>query len=145
MAIVAVGQVASVETAAGLPEHNLVENGCFYVDKYSLSTRAQGIFAGGDCITGGGSVIQAIADGQRAAIAIDRMLGGKGQLLPDTGFSFRKPTDDEICEQARVARPEVPPEQRRRSFVEVLCGLEPDQACSEALRCLRCDLEERGG
>lgn len=43
------------------------------VDDNGMTTRAK-VFAGGDAIRGPTSMIQAIADGKRAAEAIDRML-----------------------------------------------------------------------
>ena len=46
------------------------------VDSNTLSTNVPGIFAGGDFVTGPGMVIEAIAAGRRAAIAIDKYLRG---------------------------------------------------------------------
>ena len=57
-------------------------------------TSLDGVYAGGDVTSGGGTVIEAIANGQRAACSIDRYLGGKGQLPPDVTFSLRRPTEE---------------------------------------------------
>ncbi len=46
------------------------------VDSNTLSTNVSGVFAGGDFVTGPGMVIEAIAAGRRAAIAIDKYLKG---------------------------------------------------------------------
>ncbi|MFC1897930.1 FAD-dependent oxidoreductase, partial [Chloroflexota bacterium] len=46
------------------------------VDSNTLSTNISGVFAGGDFVTGPGMVIEAIAGGRRAAIAIDKYLKG---------------------------------------------------------------------
>jgi len=43
----------------------------------SMETTRKGVFSGGDCVSGPASVIEAIADGRKAAQAIDRYLGGK--------------------------------------------------------------------
>jgi len=43
-------------------------------------TAEPGIFAGGDCVTGHGTVVAAVGAGQAAAVEIDRYLGGKGEL-----------------------------------------------------------------
>ena len=47
----------------------------------SCATARSGIFAGGDVVTGPGTVIEAIAAGRKAAIAIDRFL--RGEKLDD--------------------------------------------------------------
>ena len=102
------------------------------------------MFAGGDVVSGGGSAIEAIASGQRAAMAIDRRLGGKGALPPDVSYSLRRPTEEELETTApRVAEEMLPVEERRRNFREIVRGLAPASACAEAGRCLRCDLERR--
>jgi glutamate synthase (NADPH/NADH) small chain len=50
------------------------------VDEETLSTSVEGIFAGGDCMTGPDDAIRAIADGKKAAYAINRYLEkGSGQ------------------------------------------------------------------
>jgi len=87
--------------------------------------------------------VEAIAAGQRAAQAIDRFLGGKGELPPDRGFA--SPGKPEVAESEEVVprRPirARPPAKRRGNFEEVLKGYSRRAACAEARRCLRCDLE----
>ena len=46
----------------------------------------KGVFAGGDAANGPATVIEAIAAGRRAAISIDKYLGGNGVLE----FGIRK-------------------------------------------------------
>ncbi len=41
-----------------------------------MRTGVAGIYAGGDCINGGSTVVQAVRDGRKAALAIDRALAG---------------------------------------------------------------------
>ncbi|MFO0829835.1 MAG: FAD-dependent oxidoreductase [Phycisphaerales bacterium] len=41
-----------------------------------MRTSAADIYAGGDCINGGSTVVQAVADGRKAALAIDRRFTG---------------------------------------------------------------------
>lgn len=116
--------------------------GTVAVDVYSGATSAPGVLAGGDCVSGGTSVIDAIADGQRAGVAIDRMLGGAGLLPPNVGTSLRTPTEEELeREVPRALESALPIEERRSCFAEVLRGLTPDAACLESGRCLRCDFE----
>lgn len=142
----AIGQVPSVEvvTSSAWPEdllEQLVDGDRVRVDPRTMATPAEGLWAGGDCATGPATVIQAIAAGQRAAVAIDRALGGAGELPDDTGRCLRKPRDEEIQAAQRAEEPMLSVADRIRSFAEVVLCLEEDRACAEARRCLRCDLE----
>lgn len=141
MIISAVGQVASVEIV-GQNREAVVERGRFTADPLTWATPVEAIYAGGDCVTGGGTVIEAIGAGQKAAIAIDKSLGGGGELLPDVGFSRGQPVDEEIPEQPRAQERILPVEERLPGFAEVLLGFEEADALTEAGRCLRCDLEK---
>ncbi|MFZ5478591.1 MAG: FAD-dependent oxidoreductase [Myxococcota bacterium] len=51
------------------------DNGVIRVDADGATTR-RGWYAGGDCSNGGKEVVNAVAEGKRAAIAIDRYLSG---------------------------------------------------------------------
>jgi NADH-quinone oxidoreductase subunit F len=112
-------------------------------DPATLAASREGVFSGGDVISGGGSVIEAIADGQRAAVAIDRYLGGPGVLPPDMSVSMYRASDEEL-EQAppRLEEPMLPVADRLGNFREVVSGISAEGACAEAGRCLRCDLEK---
>ncbi|MCC6678301.1 MAG: FAD-dependent oxidoreductase [Phycisphaerales bacterium] len=44
-----------------------------------LRTSVPGVFAGGDCINGGSTVVEAVRDGRNAARAIDRALSGRAR------------------------------------------------------------------
>ena len=112
-------------------------------DLATLQTSREGLFAGGDVVSGGGSVIEAIAAGQRAAIAIDRHLGGSGMLPPDVSVSLRRAADEELGQAgSRLEEPMLPVLERLGDFREVVCGITLQGACGEANRCLRCDLEK---
>jgi len=106
------------------------------------ATKMDGVFAGGDCVTGPDTVIAAIAAGKRAATAIDKYLGGDGVLLRKPEI-VRKLTADIIeDEMLREAVPCVPVEKRLGDFTEVELGYAAGQAKVEASRCLRCDVRE---
>ena len=106
------------------------------------------VFAGGDAVRGPATLVEAIGDGQRAAFAIERFLTGRSPrqgLLDETQRLRRVPRAAEPgvedAERPRVRPPHVDPEERVKSFVEVVCNITDDQARCEASRCLRCDLE----
>ncbi|MCK4293255.1 MAG: NADH-quinone oxidoreductase subunit NuoF [Planctomycetes bacterium] len=143
MVIPAIGQVPSVETAHFINGPELTDWGTIKVNPVSQNTTVGEVFAGGDCVTGPSSVINAIAAGQKAAVNIDKLLGGTGQLPQDTGFSFTKPDEDELAQAP--PRPEekvITIKEQKRGFAEVVLGLDREQALAEAGRCLRCDLEK---
>src|SRR5215467_5739063 len=51
-----------------------LNNGCVVVDPATMQTKNPRYFAGGDCINGGGEVVDAVADGKNAAAGIHRAL-----------------------------------------------------------------------
>ena len=141
--IPAIGQTVSIEPVDYSDGPELTSWSTIKVDPATLRTTVDKIFAGGDCVTGASTVIEAIAGGQRAAVSIDRSLGGTGLLPQDVGFSFTKPDEEALAKSTE--RPEeesIPFEKRKRGFAEVVLGLDRQQALAEACRCLRCDLEE---
>ena len=109
----------------------------FVVDEETLATNISGIFAGGDCVTGPKTVIEAIAAGHKAAKSIDRYLNRK----PIT--DNRKPiTEYEVVvepkeKKERTLMPELPLN-KRKNFKEVELGFTEEMAIEEAKRCLRC-------
>ncbi len=138
--IVAIGQRASIEAVGD--SLDLTSWGTVAADESTGATSAPDVFTGGDCVSGGSTVVEAIGAGQKAAVAIDRMLGGPGVLPADGGMSLRRPSAEDLEKEVAVVEQRMlPAEVRRRDFSEVLCGLTTDAAFGEAGRCLRCDLE----
>jgi glutamate synthase (NADPH/NADH) small chain len=73
MVIPAVGQsplVHLLERTRGIG----LQNGCIVVDRPSGQTANPRYYAGGDCVNGGREVVDAVADGKRAALAMTRRL-----------------------------------------------------------------------
>ena len=114
------------------------------VDPDTLASSREGVFAGGDVVSGPASVIEAIAHGRQAAISIDKYLGGKGEieetLAPPEGAVAPL---EEAEGGRRVEMPTLPVAERLKGFSQVELGLSEEIAIREAKRCLRCDLEER--
>jgi NADH-quinone oxidoreductase subunit F len=148
--IIAIGQAPDISF---LSKDSQIERslwGSLEVDANRLSTNVPGIFAGGDFTTGPSTVIAAIASGRRAAIAIHRYLSGdtsriniideKTPMPVDAGLAL----DEESAEEKRRIRVELEkPNDRVRDFREVEKGFAGEaEACLEAYRCLRCDLEK---
>ena len=102
-----------------------------------------GVFAGGDCVTGPATVIKAIAAGKVAAANIDAYLGFDHRLSTDVEVPVAKVSDREPC--GRVNMVERPAEERKNDFKLMECGMCEAEAKQEAGRCLRCDKFGLGG
>ena len=128
-----------------------VKNDVIVADRRTLATAHPGIFAGGDAVTGPKTVIEAIAQGQRAASSIKRYLQGK-ELTPRVDRGIYEvipipqtvPNEEEIKERARINEDEISLKERMASFKEVAIAYTAEQAKNEASRCLRCDLDIGG-
>jgi len=140
--ITAIGQTPEVPVELGLTTNrgNIIQ-----VDSDTMATAQERVFAGGDCITGPASVIEAIAAGRRGAISIDKSLGGDGvidEVLAREKIVEALPAIEE-GEKCRPPMPFLSLSERLGAFGEVELGLGPELAIEESKRCLRCDLEER--
>ncbi len=122
--------------------------GTIKVDERSMETSLAGVFSGGDCVTGPASLVEALAAGSDAALAIDRYLNGQEPELPlyrklekfaGTVKVFDK--NESMGLLGGKPRPAIsclPVEERVRSFKEVDLGLTAETAVEDADRCLRC-------
>jgi NADH-quinone oxidoreductase subunit F len=117
------------------------------VDPETLQTNVEGIFAGGDVVSGPNTVTGAMAHGKLAARMIDKYI--RGEKL-EAEYEVTRPaarvkavelTDEEIKELKRPEMPAIPVDRRTQSFKEVELGFTETEALAEAKRCLRCDLE----
>ncbi len=150
--IISIGQAPDVSFLSRDRQLERALWGGLTVDENSLVTNIPGVFAGGDFITGPSTVIKAIASGRRAALAIDKYLRGeKGRLeIPDEKSSMGEDIllasdSDEIDETPRMKEKMEKVVDRVRDFREVEKGLSSEDAHLEAVRCLRCDLEDKLG
>ena len=139
MVIVAVSQYSDLPFIKK-EEIGVTKWGTFVVHDDTLMTTMKGVFAGGDVARGPDTVIQAIADGKRAAESIDKYLGGRGLL--NKGMNIDIPTvadEDEIVALHRFPLDILKLEDRKNSFDEVILGYHKLNAMAEAMRCLHCD------
>ena len=96
-----------------------------------------GTYAGGDCVTGPSTVINAIAAGKVAAANIDSFLGFNHEIEVDVEIPQPDPSDNMPC--GRVEMRERFAKHRGNDFDEVEQGMNLEEAMLEASRCLRCD------
>ena len=140
--ILAVGQQPDTACLAADAEIAITPRGLVQVDARTLATTMPGVYCGGDLAFGPRIVIQAEADGKRAALAIHESLGGG--TVPRVRARFRPIDLDRSGDRYdRTPRQEVPalPVSRRTGFREVEEGYDEAQAREEASRCLWCNVE----
>jgi NADPH-dependent glutamate synthase beta subunit-like oxidoreductase len=135
-----------------------VERGLIAINKETQQTDMQGVFAGGDAANGPATVIEAIAAGRRAAVSIDKFLGGNGIIdlasrnsecgsgnaevgINDNSNGYDGKRERGFAELKRIVVPSLPVSERKGGFAEVELCYGDEQARAEARRCLQCDLE----
>ncbi|MFB3854381.1 MAG: FAD-dependent oxidoreductase [Vicinamibacterales bacterium] len=116
------------------------------VDPKTFETSVEGVFSGGDVVTGAATAIEAIAAGRKAAYAIDKYVAtGVARPEPEEFYSrkdaFGKVTLEDL--RSRVGKPRrimpvAPVEERVKTFAEVEQGYTADDLRHEVQRCMEC-------
>lgn len=109
----------------------------FKTDKTGHIVGADGVFAGGDCVTGPSSAINAIAAGKVAAANIDEYLGFHHEISSDVKIPPTKFTDVIPC--GRVNIRERSGRECKNDWGGVEIPLTDKEVEQESERCLRCD------
>jgi len=144
--IVAIGERPDSDCLASMGL-KLDKGGRLRVYGRTLAANRQGVFAGGDLVTGPNTVVDAIAAGRKAAGVIDRYIHGEELAeppkvkLPSVFIEPAVVSDEELEDAERVEPPTLNARSRKKHFAEVERQLSVEQATREARRCLRCDLE----
>jgi formate dehydrogenase (NADP+) beta subunit len=143
--ILAIGQQADLSFLTAEDRVELTPQGTIKVDPQTLATSAPGLFAGGDVAFGPRNLIEAVANGKRAALSIDDYLRGvKTDLVVSLRIeelptrSYRRPDHYEKCK--REAPPTISLD-RRTGISEVETGYTEEQARQQAERCLYCHIQ----
>jgi formate dehydrogenase major subunit len=120
--------------------------GSIVADEQTGQTKMKNVFAGGDCVTGADIAVNAVAAGRRAAFSIKQFLQGEPVVGDPKMYNHSMGKLDEVPPavfeqfnpQERTAMPRLAPKQRAGGFDEVEVGFTPEQARSEAARCMEC-------
>lgn len=114
----------------------------------NLMTSRRGVFAGGDCVRGPATLIQAMEQGEKAASSIDDYLSyGRIRFNPKARMAelvaavqpmMSDGIDIPVEHLYRVKVQELDPEIRKKIFEEVEKPISVEQAYKEADRCMRC-------
>ncbi len=146
--IFSVGQKAGLafipdDAGVGLTRQNTIA-----VNPNTFATSRPGVFAAGDSVTGTAFVIEAVANGHKAAASIIRYLKGQpveptpGPELPVVHFSKddvrRRVERGELRIHRRIPMQELPLTRRSLNFAEIEIGYDDAGAQAEASRCLAC-------
>lgn len=137
--ISAIGQKCA---PTGLEEIELTRWGTIIAAKSTCLTNVEGVFAAGDATNNGASIaIDAIAEANEAARAINAYLLGMPMDFPEPYYSKKNITAEMLADREKKARAVMSvkdPAYRRNNFDEVLNGFTEEQAREEAKRCLEC-------
>ncbi len=109
------------------------------------------IFAGGDCVTGPATVVQAVGAGRRAAEAMDQFLlkGYVKESTTDYRCSRGSLEDipkweyEHLPKLSRAGMPALSVNERVHNQAEVELGYDAETAIKEAKRCLKCGCSQR--
>jgi NADPH-dependent glutamate synthase beta subunit-like oxidoreductase len=143
--VLAIGQRADLSFLKPEDGVALTPMGTIRIDSSTLATSAPGVFAGGDVAFGPRNLIEAVANGKRAARSIHEYLGpGRGRTeqrldiekIPTARYRM-------IAGFERFDR-KTPPTLdlgRRTGIAEVETGYGPAEAIEQAARCLVCHVQ----
>jgi len=140
-AILAIGQTSDLSFLK--PEDGIesTRQGTLKINPETLMTTAPGIFAAGDIAFGPRLIINAVADGKKAAMEIDKFLRGPAWKPKEKYVQITVLNHHEMAahydEYSRLTVPALPIE-RRTGVAEVETGYTEEQARTEASRCLQC-------
>jgi formate dehydrogenase (NADP+) beta subunit len=142
--VIAVGQMADLSFLGADHGMRTTPQNLIAVDPKTLATSRAGVFAGGDIAFGPRIVIEAVADGRRAARAIDTRLTGRGdepsryRLRVFSTFGYDHPFAGGDYETRPPAQVPSTPVERRTQAAEVELVLGEAEARAEGSRCLHC-------
>lgn len=112
--------------------------GTLVVNDDTLETSVKGVYAGGDVVLGPDTIIKAVAQGKRAADAIDAQI--KGITLETKTPKEGRPSPEEVARESKIQRVTMRKlaAGKRQGFTEVEHGFNEEEAKKEAERCLNC-------
>ncbi|MFC2020685.1 FAD-dependent oxidoreductase [Chloroflexota bacterium] len=122
----------------------LSRRGVIQAEPDTMETNLKGVFVSGDAVTGPASVVEAVATGRKAAVSIDKYLGGEGIIEEELSEEREAPAymgrEEGFINKARLEPGLLPAEERVLTFDGVELALSSEQAVAEGCRCLKCDL-----
>jgi len=143
--ILAIGQSADLSFLKPADGIQLTPGGTIKVDPATLATSAAGVYAGGDVAFGPRNLIEAIANGKRAARSMHEYLDAAGGRRQVTVAIDEIPTRDyRMLAGFELLDRQAPPTLdvgRRTGIAEVEVGFAAEAARVQAARCLVCHVQ----
>ncbi len=141
--IVAIGQVPDIGWLKQIGLDRLCDGDRVLADLDSGATCELDIFACGDCVTGPGPLVEAMAAGKRAAFSIAGYLRGEEISRPEPALERVEPEtvireSEPIVLTRRQRMPERSAEERVADFDEVTLSFAEEVGRAEAARCMDC-------
>ncbi len=143
LAVLAIGLLPSTKEFTGELEN---KRGLLQSDPKTLQTADPVVFAGGDSTTAPTMIVNAIAQGRRAAFHIDLFLRGESMDTPyDSDNLLDMTNKDAVLDESKgfkalppVEQPIMPIEERKKTFECYEGTMSEEQAREEAHRCMNC-------
>lgn len=143
--ILAIGQQADLSFLTPADNIALTPGGTIRVDPVTLATSAAGVFAGGDAAFGPRNLIEAVANGKRAARSIHEYLAGQDAYIEShleietlVTSRYRMVAGFERFDRASPPTLDLG---RRTGITEVETGYDAEAARLQAARCLVCHVQ----
>ncbi|ABC82176.1 FAD-dependent oxidoreductase [Anaeromyxobacter dehalogenans] len=143
--VLAIGQRADLSFLRPEDGVELTPAGTIKVDRATLATTAPGVYAGGDVAFGPRNLIEAIANGKRAARSIHEHLSGEAARLEAIIAVQKIPTRDyrmiagfELLDRAAPPTLDLG---RRSGIAEVETAFGAEEAIAQGARCLVCHVQ----
>jgi len=149
--IEAIGQKVETNFLSGL---KLTHWNSIDADGALFSTNMEGIYAGGDAVSGPDVIVTAVAHGRKAAYAMDRLLMDMPVKAEERlGFHMKKEDFGTLSSKDLKGTPilprrpieKAPPKKRVESFTEVELGFTEENLLAETQRCLECGCQDVSG
>jgi formate dehydrogenase beta subunit len=143
--ILAIGQQSDLAFLKPEDGVEVQRNGSIKIDPSTLATTARGVFAGGDVAFGPRNLIEAVANGKRAARSIHEHFSHEAariertlaiEVLPTS--QYRMSAGFEILDRKAAPTLDLG---RRTGIAEVETGYDPKEARAQAARCLVCHVQ----
>ena len=142
--IAAIGQ--GTNAPAGLPVNRW--------GNLESETPAPGLYAAGDCVSGAATVVEGVASGRRAALAVCKDLLGLEEAPESKIFVSRgswqnlKKEDlvflrNDVSEKDRAKQDLISIEERKSTFKEVAATMPPERIMAEGERCIECSCTDK--
>jgi formate dehydrogenase major subunit len=151
--LLAIGQGPELDwIGAGSTGPTATRNGRLQADAVTFETGRPGVFATGDVRIGAATVVQAVAEGRRAAYAMDAFLRGHDLASIRTRQTLAEPQPEFLSitpftaevKEPRYRMKALEAEERNHSYIEYEIPYSTAEIVAESTRCLQCTCEAIG-